>query len=237
MTGDKEADIVRDTSSINRAKALALSTRGTDRDGAEQIVADLERSRDLAGPFEPRASMQTWRETLYATTSDGTAITAAAETIMVPDFTLPANYLYPGRVLKYSLFGRQSTAITTPGTITLRLRYGGVAGTVLAASGAFAPDPTAAATDLTVAVEWYVVCRLQGSSGTAMAFGRVEWSDYDDATVATIVANLAMRMAPVSAPAVATVNTTTANALSPTYTSSVATGSFTAHFGLLETLT
>src|SRR4029079_14537747 len=99
-----------------------------------------------------RASSQGWEECIYATIADGTAVTAAAETILVPDFTLPANYMYQGRALKYTLMGRTSTVITTPGTWTHRLRWGGVAGVAMAASGALVPDPTAAST----IIAWWV---------------------------------------------------------------------------------
>lgn len=215
----------------------ARGAHGPERRGLEAVYESLRLSREHGGPFEPRGSSQSWREVLRSMIADGTAITSASETIMVPDFTIPAGYMYPGRTLKYTLFGRQSTVITTPGTITLRLRWGGVGGTALAASGAFAPDPTAAATNLTVGVEWYVVCRAVGSSGSLFAVGTVEWSDYDDATVATIVGNLNMRLAPTATPAAVTVNTDTANALSPTYQSSVATASFTNHIAILEALT
>lgn len=191
------------------------------------------------GPFEHRASMQAWEEALYAPLTDGATTTSAAEVVMVPIFTLPANYLYPGRLLKWTLAGRQSTAITTPGTITLRLAYSatGLGAVVMAASGAFAPDPTAAATNLTYMVEWWFVCRSNGTSGTGLAVGRIEWSDYDDATVATIVGNLNMRMAPASAPAVATIDTTVARALSPTHQESAATHSHTTHVAILEAIT
>jgi hypothetical protein len=136
--------------------------------------------------------------------------------------------------LKYTIMGRQSTVITTPGTITHRLRWGGVGGVAMAASGAFAPDPTAAATNLTWMVEYWVQQRTVGATGTSLTIGRVEWSDYDDATVATIVGNLNMRMIPTSAPAVATVDTTIDKLLSATYQSSVTTASVQAHMALLE---
>ena len=63
------------------------------------VLGNLERgwslSREtvesLLGGGLPKNSMQSWRETLYATIADGTAVTAAAKTILVPDFTLPAN--------------------------------------------------------------------------------------------------------------------------------------------------
>lgn len=205
----------------------------------KHIAMNLEKAQAEHAAFAPRASVQSWEETLYAPLSDGTAVTAAAETIMLPIFTLPANYLYPGRLLKWTVMGRQSTAITTPGTITLRLSYSasGVGAVTVAASGAFAPDPTAAATNLTFMVEWWMHCRSVGTAGTAMGWGRIEWSDYDDASAAALVGNLNMRIAPTSAPAVATIDTTVARALSPTYQSSVTTGSMQAHVGYLEALT
>ena len=199
----------------------------------DSVKRNLDQAADL-GAFAPRASGLGWEEVIYTPNADGAAITAAAETILVPDFSIPASYMTVGKILKYTLMGRQSTAITTPGTITHRLRWGGVAGVAMAASGAFAPDPTAAATNLTWMVEYWVQQRTVGATGTSLTIGRVEWSDYDDATVATIVGNLNMRMIPTSAPAVATVDTTIDKLLSATYQSSVATASVQAHMAILE---
>jgi hypothetical protein len=203
------------------------------------IRSSLERAADLAGPFEPRASRQGWEELLYAPIVDGTAVTGSAETIMVPDYTLPANYMTVGKTLKYTLWFRQSTAITTPGTITLRLRWGGVAGVLLAASPAFAPDPTAAATALSCFVQYYLICRSDGASGTFFCMGQWSGTDFDDASTATIVGNLnslTFGSAGSGTPATASVDTTTAKALSATYQSSVTTGSMTAHMAFLESL-
>ena len=204
-------------------------------DVPHQIEANLERAR-RDRPFGRRGSGLGWEEVIYTPNADGTAITSASETILVPDFSIPASYMTVGKLLKYTLMGRQSTAITTPGTITLRLRWGGVAGVSLAASGAFAPDPTAAATNLTWMVEWWTQVRTVGATGTFMTIGRIEWSDYDDASAATVVGNLNMRMAPASAPATATVDTTIDKLLSATYQSSVTTGSAQAHMALIEAL-
>jgi hypothetical protein len=184
-------------------------------------------------------SIQSWRETLYSTVADGTAVTAAAETILVPDFTLPANYMYQGRTLKYTMFGRISSAITTPGTFIFRLRWGGVGGVALATSGTLVPDPTAAATNLAWKAEFYVVCRSIGTSGTAMSWGSMWMNDIDDGAAA--VANLTtalnnQMLAFPDAAATATIDTTTAKALSPTVTPSLGTGSVTCHHALLETL-
>ena len=199
----------------------------------DSVLRGLERSREL-GLLAPRASGLGWEEVIYTPNADGTAITSASETILVPDFSIPASYLTVGKILKYTIIGRQSTAITTPGTITLRLRWGGVAGVSLAASGAFAPDSTAAATNLTWMVEWWTQCRTVGATGSAITVGRIEWSDYDDASATTVVGNLNMRMAPTSAPATATIDTTVDKLLSATYSSSVATASVQSHLAILE---
>jgi hypothetical protein len=204
----------------------------------DHVKANLAKaSKDSA--FNPRGSMQAWEEVLYVPLADGATVTAAAEALFFPIFTLPANYLYPGRLMKWTVMGRLSSAITTPGTFTLRLAYSatGLGAVVVCASGAFAPDPTAAATNLTFMSTWWCVCRSSGTAGTVMGWGKTEWTDYDDASLAALVANMGMDMSPQSAPATAAVDTTVARALSPTYQPSVATASMTAHAGFLEAMT
>lgn len=223
-------------------EALRRKALGRDeRDGIDAIdrlqAAQIQRQLALAGQFPSiMASRQGWRDVLKVDIADGTAITAAAEALMTSDYTIQAGSANAGSVYMYTLMGRLSTAITTPGTTTFSLRWGGLAGTSICSSGAFAPDPTAAATNLTVSIDWYVLCRTPGSSGTGIGFGRIWWSDFDDASTATIVGNLGMLNAPTSAPATFTMDTTTGKALSPTYTPSVATASYTNHFALLESV-
>lgn len=200
-----------------------------------------QRNMISGGPLhmEPRASMQAWRETLYVTVADGTAVTGAAKTILVPDFTLPASYMYVGRTLQYTLYGRLSTVITTPGTWTHTLNWGGSGGTVMASTGALAPDPTAAATNLAWYMTYVSVCRSVGTSGTAFTMGNGWMNDVDDgaAAVANLTAALNNQvLAFPDVPAAVTIDTTTAKAISPCITPSVASGSMTCHIGLLEAL-
>lgn len=205
----------------------------------DHIRRNLDRGAELAGPFEPRGSGQGWEELLYRPLADGATVTAGAEAVMIPDFNLPANYMSVGRTLKYTLFFRLSSAITTPGTFTLRLRWGGLAGVLMAGSGAFAPDPTAAATTLANMIEFWVVQRTDGATGTSMTIGRVTWNDFDDASATTLAGNLNMMMVAgnsTSIPVVATVDTTVVKALSATYQASLATASMTTHIALLESL-
>ena len=217
-------------------KSLAVPSQQIIQPHIGSINPDAIQSTEA---YVPRNSMQAWRETLYVTLADGTAVTSSSESIMFPIYTLPANYLYPGRTLQWTVMGRQSTAITTPGTITHRLVYSatGLGAVAVVTSGAFAPDPTAAATNLTFTLRWWAICRSSGTSGTMMGWGDIAWSDYDDASAATIVGNLNMGVAPTSAPANATIDTTVARSLNPSYQSSVATASMTCHAAILEALT
>lgn len=212
---------------------------GEERARLEAIARNLEAGwtlrRDalekLTVSVAPRASMQSWRECLYTTIADGTAVTAAARTILVPDFTLPGNYLYPGRTLKYTLYGRMSSPITTPGTFVFSLMWGGAAGVVLAASAALAPDTAAASTNVAWRAEFLMVCRSVGPTGTAFTMGHL-WHNDMQATAAA----LNMATFP-DAPAAVTIDTTTAKAISPTVTPSLTTGSVTAHIAVLEAVT
>lgn len=206
----------------------------------EHVQALLDRAEEL-GPYGPTADVE-WRSILTPKgqrARSGTQITGSlTETILIPDYTFAADTVQPGDVYKYTIFLDNSTVITTPGTIIHRLRWGGVAGVSLAASGAFAPDPTAASTNVSGFVEYYMVIRSIGAAGTAMTMGRMCLSDYDDASVTTIVGNLNMSVIPTSAPVVATIDTTASKALSATVTHSVSTaGTNTqAHIAILETL-
>lgn len=217
-------------------------------DALERVAHDLSKPSEptaqgvieSASAYNPRASIQSWEEVLAVTVADGTQVlNTVTETVMTPDVTLPANYLYQGRMLKYTLWFSVSTVITTPGTITFRLRYGGVAGTVMAASAAYAPDPTAALTTRTGYIEWHFLCRAVGTAAASLAFGRLHMNNVDDASATTVQGNLNSFAIPQNAPATANINTTTANALSPTVQFSVATATtqLTTLLAVLEALT
>lgn len=116
-------------------------------------------------------SLQTWEETLVESIADATQISnSTSETVMVPDTTIPANYFYAGRVLRATLLGKMSNVVTTPGTLTLRSRWGGVGGTLLCASAALALNTTAQ-TNSQIKIEFLITCRVAGSSGTLIVGG------------------------------------------------------------------
>lgn len=191
-----------------------------------------------------KASSVGWRDALTprrVLAADGTEInTSTAETIMCPDFTFAADYMEIGDAFKYTLLFDWATVVTTPGTVTFRLRWGGVGGTALATSGVFAPDPTSAGTTLSGMLEYFVVCRAVGAT-TASFFcmGNIELADYDDASATTLKNGLDMAMIPTSAPAaVGSLDTSTAKALSPTvqFSISQAGNRLLNHIALLESL-
>lgn len=212
------------------------------------IAANLERGwtirkdalERMTVPDVPKASMQSWEETLMVTIASDTPVTTpASETAITPGFTFPANYFYPGRVIKVTCWGMSSTVITTPGTLTFKLRagVGGTTGTLLVTSGAYAPDPTAASTQITSYQEFWTVCRGSGTAAATMTTGRMWLGDIDDATVTTIQGNLNMHTIPTSAPATVNIDTTATNTWSVTLTPSVTTGSYTNLMTIIEALT
>lgn len=176
-------------------------------------------------------SLQSWQETIYTMIGNGPTLTAAAEALMVPDFSIPASYMYPGRVLRATLFGKASNAVTTPGTVTLRCRWGGLAGTVLAASAALTQN-VAVQTDKSWWLTFYIQCLTVGSTGTFITFGTAHRGNQAAAAVADMTPDLI----PANTPAAVTVDTTTAKLLSFTAQPSLATASWTCMQYVLEAM-
>lgn len=111
---------------------------------------------------------QFWQETISYTTSDGTAVAnTTTETIIFPNVTIPANYMQDGRVLRLRAFGKLSTTGTP--TITFAVRWGGVAGTLLATTEAITCASGAANTGWSLEV--LIQTRSNGSSGTLLVMG------------------------------------------------------------------
>lgn len=106
---------------------------------------------------------------LASASSDGTALTNSitATSIMPVSAlaTIPAGALQLGSLLKIKLRGRISTVVTTPGTLTLDMRLGGV---VISAFGAMALNVTAQ-TNATWEAELEAVIRALGAGTTANA--------------------------------------------------------------------
>lgn len=121
-------------------------------------------------------SRQYWSELINWITSSATAVAnSTTETILVPNFVIPAGYLNDGRVLRITVMGSYGTTATP--TLTARLRWGGVSGTVLAASGAITtPSGAGGGASMTALfnIRLLVQVRSNGSAGTVMTGGEIE---------------------------------------------------------------
>lgn len=150
---------------------------------------------------------QNWDELKNAIIADATGVTGTSEALLVPDWTFNAQELQQESVVHGVIRGKY-TSDATPGTLTLRLRWGGLAGTLLAASAALVPGTSQ--TDITFGLEFWITIRAQGdttTSMTAIAFGNVEG----------ITSATGVNQVPASAPAaVASLDATVAKALSVT---------------------
>lgn len=183
-------------------------------------------------------SRQFWSEALAWATADGTAIAnSTTETIIFPNVTIPANYMQDGRILRVRAFGRHSTTATP--TLTFRLRWGGVSGTVLAASGAVTCG--SAVTAAMWGLEAVIQTRSNGSSGTLFTIGEVTVGE-DAASTVGSATNVAghdfLGSGGVATPSTASVDLTADTALSITATWSAASASntLTGHVYLIEGL-
>lgn len=172
-----------------------------------------------------RYSRQFWSETLTWATASGTAVAnTGTETILFPNVTIPANYLQDGRVLRLRAFGVYGTTATP--SCVISVRWGGVAGTILGKTGLNVLT-SAVGGGASMTANWnaeiYIQTRSNGSSGTLMTNGEVNWSTSTLATAGTVtqygmptVLVSGATGAPGTAAAVSTVDLTADTALSLT---------------------
>lgn len=161
-------------------------------------------------------SRQFWAETIAWATASGTAIaTSTTETILFPNVVVPANYMQDGRAIILRFAGAYGTT-STP-TLQLRVRWGGVSGTVIAASGAITTGSGigggASMTALWVA-EVEIQTRSNGSSGTLMSNGELKL--FTTGTAAGSIYPIASGATGGTTPVVGTVDLTADTALSVT---------------------
>jgi hypothetical protein len=168
--------------------------------------------------------VQGWEECLDATTADGTQVSnTVTETIVCPDFSIPAYYMAPGRVLRLWAFGVMSNVVTTPGTLILAVRWGGVAGTMLMQSAPQNLDTTARTNSLW-SLFGYVTCRTAGATGTFLSGGLMDSNVLASTPANLLPALMGSAGTPLANGNVAvTADTTAAKALSITCKFSVAT--------------
>jgi len=175
-------------------------------------------------------SRQFWSEALFWATADGTAVAnTTTETIIFPDVTIPANYMADGRVLRLRAFGKLSTTGTP--TIILAIRWGGVAGTLLATTEAITCASGAANTAW--ALEAIIQTRSNGATGSLFVMGEIQVN----LTASTVTAG-AFGVSGFDAPAAVTADLTTDKALSLTadWSAASASNTLTGHLYVGESM-
>jgi hypothetical protein len=97
-----------------------------------------------------------------------TLVSSAAETV-VATYSIPANDMVAGAVYKLTVFGTVGTS-TSPPTLNIRARIGGLTGSQFAQTGAISQN--ASNTTRVFKAEVYFVCLTTGVSGTG--FGNLD---------------------------------------------------------------
>lgn len=116
-------------------------------------------------------SSNSWNQSLITQQVDGSALTNSTTPTSIlaaaAKFVLPANLLQIGTKLRVKAHGRISTAASSPGTLTLDVRFGS---TVVFNGGASGTVATSA-TNLTWDLEVDLTCRSIGASTSATMLG------------------------------------------------------------------
>jgi hypothetical protein len=177
---------------------------------------------------------QDWSQILSGNVDivNGTTNTSGAEAIIMPDKTIPAFYCVEGRKISGQCRFKFSNVVTTPGSITFRVRWGGVAGTILAQTSAIALN-VVAQTDIMGFMRFDIDCRARGSAGSLLCMGSVELAAQLAASNNATQFMGSAGGASGNTPVAVTVSTIVDTLLSITYASTVATGSMT---GMIYTL-
>jgi len=175
-------------------------------------------------------SRQFFSEGLAWATADGTAVhTTTDETIIFPNVTLPAGFMQDGRVIRLRAFGKLSTTGTP--TITFAIRWGGVAGTLLATTEAMTCATGSA--NVNWSLEALIQTRSNGSSGSLLVMGEVSLN----LTASTELSHV-FGVSGFDAPAAVTVDLTadTALALTADWSASSASNTITGMLYTIEAL-
>lgn len=178
---------------------------------------------------------------LFVDIADGAQIlNTTTETIITSDYSFNAYdaRIYQGAGFNIRCWFDVSNVVTTPGTLTLRIRWGGVAGTVLATTGAITLSSTARS-NYSGSLDADLVWRSIGSAGSAFCQGRVFLNDVPVAADSAPQGIYSMGSAGANVPAVvSSLDTTTSKALSVTAQFSVntATTQLTNHLRILKAI-
>lgn len=181
-------------------------------------------------------AIQTFQEVLTQSVTDGPTLTAAARASCIPTanrIVLPNSYFYVGKVLRFSMAGRISSVITTPGTARFDICMGSAGTTIVFDSLAILLDSVAGHTTVRWELNVELVCRAVGATTLTTFFpAKASFTSEDILGVpATAPKGVLTAMLPWNtAPAVgAGMDNTAASAVDVFFTQTAATGSLIVH--------
>jgi len=173
-------------------------------------------------------AIQTFQEVLVNSVTDGPTLTAAARASCIPTadrIVLPSHYFNPGKALEFTLGGRISNAVTTPGTVRFDICMGAAGTTIVFDTGALNLNIVAKTT-----VPWWLRvvlnCRAVGASTLTTFFpeGIFQSEAVVGSPLPTVGGNGSL-LVPVGTPGVgAGMDNTAASILDVFHTQTVATG-------------
>ena len=186
--------------------------------------------------------MQTWQNILISQQVDGTAVTGTSEaSLLAPQakYTLPANFLtYAGQTLRIRMMGRISNIVTTPGTLTIKVKFNSTP-IVVATSQAMQLNAVAK-TNVTWILDWDLTCRSVGGGTSATFMHSGQWQSESVVGAGTGAAGSTgpgCFTIPASAPALGTgFDSTVANIIDLSATFSLTGNSIQSHTYKLESL-
>jgi hypothetical protein len=173
---------------------------------------------------------RSFSEVVISAQADGVANTAGTAASAIPasaKFTLPANVLSIGSVIKIEACGKMSSVITTPGTMRFDVRFGAI---LVFDSLAVLLDTAAGHTNVGWLLEIMLTCRAIGATTSAnfMGHGRLTCEAIKGQGTAMPVGGVVANLPWNSTPAVGTgFDSTISNVVDLFFTQTVATGSMT----------
>lgn len=180
----------------------------------------------------------TWESILVSQQADGTAVTGTSEGSILNSqakFTIGGNYLNDlGHTLRVKAMGRISNIVTTPGTLTLRLKFGSI---IVAATPAFQLNAVAKTNVLWI-LDWDLTLRSNGGGTSATLMHSGQWqSESFVGSPLPSAGGPGVGMIPASAPAVGTgFDSTVANQIDLTAQFSLTGNSIQCHTYRIESL-
>ena len=175
-------------------------------------------------------------ENIVQSVTDGPTLTAASRATCIPTanrIVLPNAFFYVGRRIKFTLSGRISSVITTPGTARYDICMGSAGTTIVFDSLAILLDSVAGHTNVKWELDVELVCRAVGATTLTTFFPqKAQWCSEDilgvpaTAPKGVLAAILPWNTAPVIG---AGMDNTAASAIDVFFTQTAATGSMTVH--------